>query len=295
MKSQATLLVTAAEAFAVAALRGDAASRAGGFGKPARGQRASALSERTRAADGRLDVCVPTIHDSSRETLRGLAKLPRPGGDGRLRRAGLARQPPWGCCSPCTRRGRSFTGGRPPRGSRSPTRFFYLVTGAAVWTAWSASRRSSGSPRLRRAWRLFALGLFAQLAGQVAFQVYGLLGEKPYPSIADATLSVLLPVDACRAACIAGGEGSTRRPPAARGGSRRRRDRRVGGSRLSRPGPDGRREQRERPAGRVLGRISGRRHGAAGRPGFRAHAGVGGVRAVGAAIARCRRRPVRTG
>jgi diguanylate cyclase (GGDEF)-like protein len=29
------------------------------------------------------------------------------------------------------------------------------------------------------------LGLFAQLAGQVAFEVYGLLGEKPYPSIAD--------------------------------------------------------------------------------------------------------------
>jgi diguanylate cyclase (GGDEF)-like protein len=64
--------------------------------------------------------------------------------------------------------------------------FFYLVTGAAVCTAWSASRRSARSPRLRRAWRFFAAGLFAQLAGQVAFQVYGLVGSKPYPSIADA-------------------------------------------------------------------------------------------------------------
>jgi diguanylate cyclase (GGDEF)-like protein/PAS domain S-box-containing protein len=72
--------------------------------------------------------------------------------------------------------------------------FFYLVTGAAVSTAWSASRRSSRSPRLRRAWRLFALGLFAQLAGQVAFQVYGLLGEKPYPSIADATYLCFYPL-----------------------------------------------------------------------------------------------------
>jgi diguanylate cyclase (GGDEF)-like protein/PAS domain S-box-containing protein len=72
--------------------------------------------------------------------------------------------------------------------------FFYLVTGVAVWTAWSASRRSNRRPRLRRAWRLFALGLFAQLAGQVAFQVYGLLGEKPYPSIADAVYLCFYPL-----------------------------------------------------------------------------------------------------
>ena len=63
--------------------------------------------------------------------------------------------------------------------------FFYAVDGAAVWTAWCASRRCRHSPQLRRAWRLFALGLFAQLAGQVAFQVYDLLGKTPYPSIAD--------------------------------------------------------------------------------------------------------------
>jgi diguanylate cyclase (GGDEF)-like protein/PAS domain S-box-containing protein len=72
--------------------------------------------------------------------------------------------------------------------------FFYLVTGIAVWTAWSASRRSSRSPRLRRAWRLFAVGLFAQLAGQVAFQVYDLLGENPYPSIADALYLCFYPL-----------------------------------------------------------------------------------------------------
>jgi diguanylate cyclase (GGDEF)-like protein/PAS domain S-box-containing protein len=72
--------------------------------------------------------------------------------------------------------------------------FFYLVTGIAVWTAWSASRGSNRSPRLRRAWRLFAVGLFAQLAGQVAFQVYGLVGEKPYPSIADALYLCFYPL-----------------------------------------------------------------------------------------------------
>ncbi len=63
--------------------------------------------------------------------------------------------------------------------------FFYVVAGAAVWAAWRASRRCRHSPQLRRAWRLFALGLFGQLSGQVAFQVYDLLGKTPYPSIAD--------------------------------------------------------------------------------------------------------------
>jgi diguanylate cyclase (GGDEF)-like protein len=63
--------------------------------------------------------------------------------------------------------------------------FFYLVTGVAIGTAYSASRRCRPSPRLTRAWRLFALSLLGQLAGQVAFQVYDLLGKTPYPSIAD--------------------------------------------------------------------------------------------------------------
>jgi diguanylate cyclase (GGDEF)-like protein len=63
--------------------------------------------------------------------------------------------------------------------------FFYLVTGCAVFNASSASRRCRPSPRLSRAWRLFALGLFAQLAGQIAFQIYDQLGGTPYPSVAD--------------------------------------------------------------------------------------------------------------
>jgi diguanylate cyclase (GGDEF)-like protein len=63
--------------------------------------------------------------------------------------------------------------------------FFYLVAGTAVCTSWSASRRCRLSPKLRRAWRLFSLGLLGQLAGQVAFMVYDLLGKTPYPSIAD--------------------------------------------------------------------------------------------------------------
>lgn len=63
--------------------------------------------------------------------------------------------------------------------------FFYLVTGAAICTAYSASRRCHTKPRVARAWRLFALGLLGQFAGQLAFQVYGLIGQTPYPSIAD--------------------------------------------------------------------------------------------------------------
>jgi hypothetical protein len=34
--------------------------------------------------------------------------------------------------------------------------FFYVAAGAAVSTAWFASRRCRSSPKLRRAWRLFA-------------------------------------------------------------------------------------------------------------------------------------------
>src|SRR5579862_8312427 len=63
--------------------------------------------------------------------------------------------------------------------------FFYLVAGTAVLTAWSASQRCKQNPKLRRAWRLFAMGLLGQLSGQVAFMVYDLLGKTPYPSIAD--------------------------------------------------------------------------------------------------------------
>src|ERR1700690_1992913 len=63
--------------------------------------------------------------------------------------------------------------------------FFYVVAGDAVWAAWRASGRARPSPQILRAWRLFRLGLFGQRSGQVAFQVYDLLGKTPYPSIAD--------------------------------------------------------------------------------------------------------------
>jgi diguanylate cyclase (GGDEF)-like protein len=48
-----------------------------------------------------------------------------------------------------------------------------------------ASRRCRRNRRLAWAWRLFALGIGGQLAGQAAFQVYDVLGKTPYPSVAD--------------------------------------------------------------------------------------------------------------
>ncbi|MDX6481403.1 MAG: hypothetical protein QOG85_1913 [Gaiellaceae bacterium] len=63
--------------------------------------------------------------------------------------------------------------------------FFYVGSAAAMFTAYSASRRCSGNRRLARAWRLFAFGIAGQLAGQVAFEVYDALGKTPYPSVAD--------------------------------------------------------------------------------------------------------------
>jgi diguanylate cyclase (GGDEF)-like protein len=61
-------------------------------------------------------------------------------------------------------------------------------------TAWSASRRCKQNPKLRRAWRLFAMGLLGQLSGQVAFMVYDLLGQTPYPSIADVLYLAFYPL-----------------------------------------------------------------------------------------------------
>jgi diguanylate cyclase (GGDEF)-like protein len=46
--------------------------------------------------------------------------------------------------------------------------FFVPVCGAAAWSAWSASCRAGGSPRLRRAWRFLALAAVAYLLGDVA-------------------------------------------------------------------------------------------------------------------------------
>ena len=56
---------------------------------------------------------------------------------------------------------------------------------AAVVTAWQASRGVREWRRVALAWRLIALGSFAQLAAGLATSVYVLLGQSPYPSLAD--------------------------------------------------------------------------------------------------------------
>jgi two-component system cell cycle response regulator len=56
---------------------------------------------------------------------------------------------------------------------------------AAAWTAWRASGRSEGSPRLRSAWRLVALAMLASFGGQIVQTVHEALHQKPFPSAAD--------------------------------------------------------------------------------------------------------------
>jgi two-component system cell cycle response regulator len=56
---------------------------------------------------------------------------------------------------------------------------------AAALVAWQASRRVRASHRTALAWRLISLGLVGQLAGGLAVDVYALLGQSPYPSLAD--------------------------------------------------------------------------------------------------------------
>ncbi|MEA2493092.1 MAG: hypothetical protein QOJ29_1003 [Thermoleophilaceae bacterium] len=56
---------------------------------------------------------------------------------------------------------------------------------AAALVAWQASRRVRASHRTALAWRLISLGLAGQLAGGIAVDVYALLGQTPYPSLAD--------------------------------------------------------------------------------------------------------------
>lgn len=63
--------------------------------------------------------------------------------------------------------------------------FFYPMTGAATWAAWSASQRCSTSPRLRFAWRLVALAMGASFGGEIAQTVYDAQNQAPFPSIAD--------------------------------------------------------------------------------------------------------------
>jgi two-component system cell cycle response regulator len=59
------------------------------------------------------------------------------------------------------------------------------INGAAALLAWQASRSARSSRRVALAWRLVSLGLFGQLAGGVAAGVYALMGQSPYPSLAD--------------------------------------------------------------------------------------------------------------
>ncbi len=59
-----------------------------------------------------------------------------------------------------------------------------LALVAAVM-AWQASRRVRGSRRTALAWRLVSLALFGQFAGGIAAATYHLLGQSPYPSLAD--------------------------------------------------------------------------------------------------------------
>ena len=63
--------------------------------------------------------------------------------------------------------------------------FLIPIDATAVWLAWSASRRVDGVPRLRRAWRLLSLGIFAFLLGDITYAIYDAIGIAPYPSIAD--------------------------------------------------------------------------------------------------------------
>ncbi len=72
--------------------------------------------------------------------------------------------------------------------------FFYPVSGAAALLAWRASVRCAGWPRLRRSWRLLALGAAAYLFGDVAQTVYEVAGHKPYPSVADGFYLVFYPL-----------------------------------------------------------------------------------------------------
>ena len=72
--------------------------------------------------------------------------------------------------------------------------FFYPVGGAAVLTAWRASRRCAAWPRLGLAWRLLALAAFAYLCGDIAQTGYELAGLKPYPSAADGCYLAFYPL-----------------------------------------------------------------------------------------------------
>ena len=72
--------------------------------------------------------------------------------------------------------------------------FFYPVGVAASFAAVGASRRCSGHPGLRSAWRLLAVASILYLAGDIAQTVYEVQGPLPFPSVADALYLSFYPV-----------------------------------------------------------------------------------------------------
>lgn len=71
---------------------------------------------------------------------------------------------------------------------------FVPISLAAIGGAWSASRRSRGSPRLRSAWRLIAAAAASYLAGDLTSMIYSLAGSKPFPSAADGMYLLFYPL-----------------------------------------------------------------------------------------------------
>ena len=59
------------------------------------------------------------------------------------------------------------------------------INAAAAVVAMLVSCRAGMPRRVALAWRLISLGLFGQLAGGLAAGIYALLGQSPYPSLAD--------------------------------------------------------------------------------------------------------------
>ena len=63
--------------------------------------------------------------------------------------------------------------------------FFWPVDLVAVGACLQAARRAAETPRLARAWRLFAGAVAGQLVGDVIYTLYDLHGSAPFPSVAD--------------------------------------------------------------------------------------------------------------
>jgi diguanylate cyclase (GGDEF)-like protein len=72
---------------------------------------------------------------------------------------------------------------------------FIPVNGAGIYTAWRASQRCRGVPRLRQAWLLVAVAVSSYLAGDLVQLLYELgLSQKPYPSVADGLYLSFYPI-----------------------------------------------------------------------------------------------------